>query len=199
MSLKSGKKWVTWYKFEQSDWFGINYHIGILVYRDRKYVENFSRIPKPIYYLLPSDPDNTVKDKTIKIRLNKSATDKVPSSCCILWTEEHQKVLDNLIEKLVNPQIMAYPKFTDQCILHTDAADTGLGAILYQHQKGVFRIIAYDSRTLSSAEKNYHLHSGQLDFLALKCSVCEQFHNDLYYIPLCTVFTDNNMFYHLQN
>ena len=23
-----------WYKFEQSDWFGINYHIGILVYSD---------------------------------------------------------------------------------------------------------------------------------------------------------------------
>ena len=26
---------VTWYNFEQSDWFGINYHIGILVYSDR--------------------------------------------------------------------------------------------------------------------------------------------------------------------
>ena len=25
---------VTWYNLEQSDWFGINYHIGILVYRD---------------------------------------------------------------------------------------------------------------------------------------------------------------------
>ena len=25
---------VTWYNFEQYDWFGINYHIGILVYRD---------------------------------------------------------------------------------------------------------------------------------------------------------------------
>ena len=25
---------VTWYKSEQSDWFGINYHIGILVYRE---------------------------------------------------------------------------------------------------------------------------------------------------------------------
>ena len=27
---------VTWYKSEQSDWFGINYHIGILVYRNGK-------------------------------------------------------------------------------------------------------------------------------------------------------------------
>ena len=34
MSLKSGKKWVTWYKSERSDWFGINYHIGILVYSE---------------------------------------------------------------------------------------------------------------------------------------------------------------------
>ena len=25
---------VTWYNLEQSDWFGINYHIGILVYSD---------------------------------------------------------------------------------------------------------------------------------------------------------------------
>ena len=25
---------VTWYKSEQSDWFGIKYHIGILVYRE---------------------------------------------------------------------------------------------------------------------------------------------------------------------
>ena len=25
---------VTWYNLEQSDWHGINYHIGIVVYRD---------------------------------------------------------------------------------------------------------------------------------------------------------------------
>ena len=50
--------------------------VGLLGYY-RRYIENFS------------DPDNTVKDKTIKSHLNKSATHQVPSSCCILWTEEH--------------------------------------------------------------------------------------------------------------
>ena len=30
---------VTWYKLEQSDWFGIHYHIGILVYRDSGLLE----------------------------------------------------------------------------------------------------------------------------------------------------------------
>ena len=63
---------------------------------------------------------------------------------------------------------MAYPNFTDPFILHTDASGTELGAVLYQRQKGVLRVIANGSRTLSPAEKNYHLHSGKLEFLALK-------------------------------
>ena len=165
--------------------------VGLLGYY-RRYIENFSRIAKPIYDLLTSDPDNTVKDKTIKSRQNKSATHQVPSSCCILWTEEHQKVLDKLIEKLITPPIMAYPNFTDPFILHTDASETGLGAVPYQRQKGVLRVIAYGSRTLSSAEKNYHLLLGKLEFLALKWSVCEQFRDYLYYAPSFMVYTDNN-------
>ena len=87
---------------------------------------------------------------------------------------------------------MAYPNFTDPFILHTDACETGLGAVLYQRQKGVLRVIVYGSCTLSPAKKNYHLHSGKLDFLALKWSVCEQFRDYLYYAPLFMVYTDNN-------
>lgn len=54
------------------------------------------------------------------------------------------------------------------------------------------RVIGYGSRTLTSAEKNYHLHSGKLEFLALKWAVCEQFRDYLYYAPSFTVYTDNN-------
>ena len=97
---------------------------------------------------------------------------QVPSNRPISWTEEHQNVLDILINKLVSPPVMAYPNFTDPFILNTDASETGLGAVLYQRQKGTLRVIAYGSRTLSPAEKNYHLHSGKLEFLALKWSVC---------------------------
>ena len=137
--------------------------VGLLGYH-RRYIENFSRFAKPIYDLLTSDPDNTVKDKTIKSRLNKSATHQIPSSCRILWTEEHQKVLDKLIEKLVNPPIMAYPNFTDPFILHTDASETGLGAVLYQRQNGVLRVIAYGSRTLSPAERTIIFTRESLNF-----------------------------------
>ncbi|KAI3361285.1 hypothetical protein L3Q82_013460, partial [Scortum barcoo] len=56
-------------------------------------------------------------------------------------------------------------------VLHTDASDKGLGAVLYQSQGGKLRVIGYGSRTLTSAEKNYRLHSGKLEFLALKWAV----------------------------
>ena len=39
---------VTWYNLEQSDWFGINYHIGILVYRDDKALDrNILQLKSP--------------------------------------------------------------------------------------------------------------------------------------------------------
>ena len=87
---------------------------------------------------------------------------------------------------------MAYPNFEEQFLLHNDASETGLGAVLYQQQNGVLQVIAYGSHTLSPSERNYHLHSGKLEFLALKWSICEQFRDYLYYAPSFRVYTDNN-------
>ena len=64
--------------------------------------------------------------------------------------------------------------------------------MLYQRQNGAMRVISYASRTLSPSEKNYHMHSGKLEFLALKWAVCDEFRDLLYYAPSFTVYTDNN-------
>ena len=87
---------------------------------------------------------------------------------------------------------MAYPNHSDPFMLHTDASEVGLGAVLYHRQNGFLRVIAYGSRTLSPAERNYYLHSGKLEFLALKWAICDQFRDYLYYAPSFTVYTDNN-------
>ena len=88
---------------------------------------------------------------------------------------------------------MAYPDFDRSFVLHTDASQCGLGAILYQKQEdGRLGVIAYASRTLTPAEQKYHLHSGKLEFLALKWAICERFRDYLYYCPSFDVYTDNN-------
>ena len=45
---------------------------------------------------------------------------------------------------------------------------------------------------LTPTERNYHLHAGKLEFLALKWAVTEKFRDYLYYSPSFVVYTDNN-------
>lgn len=81
---------------------------------------------------------------------------------------------------------------TQPFVLHTDASQEGLGAVLYQRQNGTMVVIGYGSRTLTPPEKNYHMHSGKLEFLALKWAICERFRDYLYHAPHFVVYTDNN-------
>ena len=148
--------------------------VGLLSYY-RRYIKDFSRIAKPLYDLLRSknDDDGATSGKQDDKSRNWRSKGQSPSNQAITWTEHHQAVLEQLINCLVQPPVMAYPDFNSPYILHTDASESGLGAVLYQHQNGLLRVIAYGSRTLTPAEKNYHLHSGKLEFLALKWAICD--------------------------
>ena len=133
----------------------------------RRSIENFSKIARPLYELLNGD-------KNRERNLNKSrkgANNQVPSRSSIQWNDEHTNALKLLIEGIISPPIMAYPLYTDPFIVHTDASRDGLGAVLHQIQAGHLRVIAYASRTLNPAEKNYYLHSEKLEFLTLKWAV----------------------------
>lgn len=103
----------------------------------------------------------------------------MPSRVPIDWTPEHQ-ILEQLVDMLTHPPVLAYPDFDQPFVLHTDACEQGMGAVLYQQQDGKLHIVGYGSRTLSPAERNYHLHSGKLEFLALKWAVCERFRDYLF-------------------
>ncbi|KAM9735208.1 uncharacterized protein ACNS7B_014526 [Menidia menidia] len=122
----------------------------------------------------------------------KKKRSQVPSHQRIVWTDVHSAVLCQLIDHLSSPPVLSYPNFEEPFVLHCDASQEGLGAVLYQRQEGKLRVIAYGSRTLSAPEKNYHLHSGKLEFLAMKWAICERFRDYLYYAPSFIVYTDNN-------
>ena len=107
---------------------------------------------------------------------------QITSNMPVVLNDEHQSAMEYLNDCLNKPPIMAYPDFNSPFILHTDASELGLGAVLHQHQNGKPRVIAHGSRTLTPAEKGYHLHSGKLEFLALKWAVCDHFRDYLYHL-----------------
>lgn len=162
--------------------------MGLLSYY-RQYIQDFSRIAVPLYNLLKDSTVNQPQSRGDKRQVTKRGA---PSHKPIEWSDEHQCTLERLIDCLAEPPVLGFPDFAKPFILHTDASDKGLGAVLYQHQDGKLRVIAYGSRTLTTSERNYHLHSGKLEFLALKWAITEKFRDYLYYAPTFTVFTDNN-------
>ncbi len=105
------------------------------------------------------------------------------------WTSDCQNAFDTLVEKLTTAPVLEFANPKEPYILHIDASTTGLGVALYQEQEGKLRVIAYASRGLSASESRYPAH--KLEFLALKWSVTEKFHDYLYGSSF-TVITDNN-------
>lgn len=142
----------------------------------RKFVEHFARKSRPLNELLGG--------RTSKIRdRSRAARDPVP------WTQQCERAFQQLIEALTHPPVLAYADYEKVFELHVDASTEGLGAVLYQHQNGEPRVIAYASKSLSRSQKKYPAH--KLEFLALKWAVTEKFHDYLYGRKF-HVLTDNN-------
>ena len=74
------------------------------------------------------------------------------------WDEECQQAFESLKQKLVQAPILAYPKFERDFVLETDASVKGVGAVLSQQlDDGRLHPVAYASRSLSIAERNYSI------------------------------------------
>ena len=107
----------------------------------------------------------------------------------IPWEECHEVAFNNLKELCATAPVLKYADYKKVFRLHTDASFLGLGAVLYQEDQGVDRVVAYASRSLSGSEQKYDAH--KLEFLALKWAVTEKFHDYLYGGKF-EVHTDNN-------
>jgi transposase InsO family protein len=133
----------------------------------RRYVKGYSSVAKPLQDVLKeADRHGTIK-----------------------WSPDADIAFNSLKDKLTTAPILAYADYSKPFILHVDASGSGLGAVLYQEQDGKPRVIAYASRSLNSAEKNYPAH--KREFLALKWAIVDKFH-DYLYMNKCEVYTDSN-------
>ena len=113
--------------------------LGLFFYYHR-FIKDFSKMADPLYQLLKKD---------------------IPYE----WTDEQQQVFKILKAKLTEASIVRYPDFDKLFLLYTDACTTGLGAVLAQKEGKDEYVIAYASRILSPAEKNYRIT--ELECLAI--------------------------------
>ena len=118
----------------------------------RKFIPNFSSIAKPL------------------TELQKK---KVPFE----WNQKTEDAFVSLKEILTTEPLLQYPDFSKPFFLTTDASNEALGAILSQGPIGQDLPMAYASRTLNNAERNFSTTEKEL--LAIVW-VCKQYRPYLY-------------------
>ncbi|GJY85472.1 reverse transcriptase domain-containing protein [Tanacetum coccineum] len=99
----------------------------------RRFIENFSKIAKPLTLL-------TQKNKAY------------------VWGDKQEEAFQILKEKLCNAPVLALPDGPDDFVVYCDASKQGFGCVLMQQGK----VIAYASRQLKIHENNYTTHDLEL-------------------------------------
>ena len=134
----------------------------------RRFVKDFAAIAQPLHALLR-------KDITFR------------------WTTAQQDAFLLLKEKLVSAPVLSYPNFDQPFVVSTDARGRGLGAVLEQSIETATRPVAFASRTLTAAERNYS--ATELEGLAVVWAL-KRFRKYLLGHDV-TVFTDHAALVHL--
>lgn len=78
------------------------------------------------------------------------------------WTVEAQQLFEQLRNALISPPILAMPTAGEVFAHDTDASDNAIGAVLSQNRDGVERVIAFASKTLSKAKRNFSVTRREL-------------------------------------
>src|SRR6266540_4019663 len=111
------------------------------------------------------------------------------------WGPKEQGIFEKLKKIHMEAPVLLFPNFEKPFVLCTDALLKGLGAVLEQEdEKKNLRPVAYASRSLTPAEKNYH--TTDLEYLAIIWSV-KHFHKYLIN-KLFKIFTDHSVLKSLQ-
>ncbi|KAI3510702.1 hypothetical protein L1887_17835 [Cichorium endivia] len=99
----------------------------------RRFIENFSKIAKPLSTL-------TQKDKKF------------------VWEDQQETAFQRLKQMLCQAPILSLPEGINDFVVYCDASHQGLGCVLMQREK----VIAYASRQLKPHENNYTTHDLEL-------------------------------------
>src|SRR6266508_3957850 len=152
-----------------TDVTGVRKFMGLYNYY-RKFIKDLSKLSKPLRQLLK---------KHVKF----------------FWRPKEQETFEKLKRILTEAPVLLFPNFDKPFNLCTDASLKGLEAVLEQEDENEnLRPVAYASRSLTPAEKNYH--TTDLECLAIIWSV-RHFHKYLINKSF-KIFTDHSALKSLQ-
>ena len=80
----------------------------------------------------------------------------------LAWQPQHQSAFESLKAILTSPKVLVIPDENKPIILHTDWSLQAIGGWIGQEVDGAERPIAYESRKLRQAERNYSPYDGEL-------------------------------------
>ncbi|VDC05224.1 unnamed protein product, partial [Peniophora sp. CBMAI 1063] len=99
----------------------------------RRFIKDFSKIARPLHNLTKKD---------------------VPWH----WDTAQQTAFSELKEKITSEPVLALPRDEGQFRVEADASDYAVGAVLSQEQDGKWHPIAFLSKSLNDAERNYEIY-----------------------------------------
>ena len=78
------------------------------------------------------------------------------------WEKEHQEAFEELKEKITSQPVLSLPKREGKFRVEMDTSGHAIGGVLSQEQDGKWRPIAFLSRTMQAAERNYKIYDKEL-------------------------------------
>ena len=84
-----------------------------------------------------------------------------------VWGDEQQKAFDDIKSRLLKPPILSMPDRRGRYLLYSDTSKFATGSALYQVQGGKPKLIAYMSKRMPEAAKNYSITELEMCSLAI--------------------------------
>jgi len=78
------------------------------------------------------------------------------------WKKEHQEAFEELKKKITSQPVLALPRREGKFRVETDASGHAIGGVLFQEQEEKWKPIAFLSRTMQPAERNYEIYDKEL-------------------------------------
>ena len=104
-------------------------------------------------------------------------------------TELHQRSFDELKKAFTSEAILRHFNPSKEVIIETDASNFALGCILSQRHEGRLHPVAFHSRKMSPAERNYDIHDKETLAIVEAFKVWRHYCHGARTIP---VYTDHN-------